>query len=172
MHLKHRFALLAVAVSTLCATLPALQVAEAQNQSYEGIEGFVDYKHRGPVLTINAFYFDASTAEAKSAGGAFSRILADAYVPNGEYGEYPIKFEFYINRELVSTQIRSTAQPGAISLTLPAGVTAPPLSYSVVATLLYPNRSFSTVINGTLNEQNSSSAGDETVTTTPTSSPK
>lgn len=162
MKLKHRFGLAALLAFTL--SLPILSTpsaAHAQNQSYEGIEGFVDYKHRGPVLTINAFYFGPSTSEAKSSGGAFSRILADSYVPNEDYAEYPIKFEFYINRQLVSTQLRSTAQPGPIALTLPAGEASPPFSYSVIATLLYPNRSFSTVINGTLNADNSAPAAPE-----------
>ena len=159
---KRWFAPIRFVGTALClALLAAPLAAHAQNQSFEGIEGFVDYKHRGPVLTINAFYFAASTSEAKSAGGAFSRILADAYVPNGDYAEYPIKFEFYINRQLVSTQLRSPAQPGPIGLTLPAGQTAPPFTYSVIATLLYPNRSFSTAINGTLDESNTVADGEE-----------
>ena len=162
MKLKRRFGFGRLFGTAFClAMLAAPLPATAQNQSFEGIEGFVDYKHRGPVLTINAFYFAASTSEAKSAGGAFSRILADAYIPNEDYAEYPIKFEFYINRQLVSTQLRSPAQPGPIGLTLPAGQTAPPFSYSVIATLLYPNRSFSTVINGTLNESNTVDDGEE-----------
>ena len=162
MTLKQRFGFGRLFGVSLCFTILAAALpATAQNQSFEGIEGFVDYKHRGPVLTINAFYFAASTSEAKSAGGAFSRILADAYVPNGDYAEYPIKFEFYINRQLVSTQLRSQAQPGPIGLTLPSGETAPPFSYSVIATLLYPNRSFSTAINGTLNESNSVDDGED-----------
>ena len=155
MKLKQRFAL-ASFVAAWALALSPLQAprAAAQNQSYEGIEGFVDYKHRGPVLTINPFYFNASTSEAKSAGGPFSRILADAYIPNTDYEEYPIRFDFFINRELVSSQLRSPAQPGAIALTLPASEIAPPFTYSVIATLLYPNRSFSTVINGTLTPNN------------------
>jgi len=163
MKIKRQFAKLAL-VLTACVAAGALpHEAGAQVQSYEGIEGFVDYKNRGPVLTINTEYFGASTSEAKSWGGAFSRILADAYIPNGDYQEYPIRFDFFINRELVSSQLRSPAQPGAIGLILPVKTTAPPFTYSVIATLLYPNRSFSTVINGTFTEN-----GSVTPTPTPT----
>lgn len=136
--------LTAVVVALITHCLPAT----AQQASYEGIEGFVDKKHRNPVLTINPQYFDASTSEAKAAGGAFGRILADAYIPASEYQEYPIRFDFFINRVLVSSQLRSLAQPGAIALTIPHSMAKPPYSYTVIATLVYPNRSFSTQMYG------------------------
>ena len=125
-------------------------VAEAQTLSNEGIEGFVDAKHRGPVLTVGPSYFASGSNEARSAGGAYGLLLVDASVPNTDYKEYPIRFEFYVNRQLVSTQLRSEALPGPIGLSIPTSMATVPFNYSVVATVLYPNRSFSTVINGAI----------------------
>jgi len=134
----------------LAAFLVPLTATQAQQVSYEGIEGFVDKDHRGPVLTISTQYYAASTGEAKAAGGAFTRILADAYIPNSDYEEYPIKFDFYINRQLRS----SLALPGAIGFDVPVTMAAPTFNYAVIATLIYPNRSFSTVIDGEVTGSN------------------
>lgn len=156
MNLKQRFETLILLYPFVALVVLALPFsgAHAQQVSYEGIEGFVDKDHRGPVLTISTQYYDAATSEAKQAGGAFTRILADAYIPNSDYEEYPIKFDFYINRQLRSTQLRSLSLPGAIGFDVPVSMAAPTFNYAVIATLIYPNRSFSTVIDGEVTDSN------------------
>jgi len=109
----------------------------------EGISGDIDKKRRGPAVSVRTEYVPASNGSAES-----MKILADAYIPSPDYQKYPIKFEWYINRTLFTTQWRSEGLPGPIGIDVPASVATIPFNYTLVATLLHPNREFTTVIEG------------------------
>lgn len=113
----------------------------AQTLTNEGIAGHLDKQRRGPVLTVNA----------TSSDGA-GKILADAYIPYEELNKYPIRFEFYINGELKSSQLRSPELKRAVGLDVPTTMATLPFNYQVVATLLTPNRVYPTVIQGAVYE--------------------
>ncbi len=103
----------------------------------EGINGYLDKGRRSPVVSISVERGDKKVT-----------LLADAYVPNTEYSEYPILFEFFVNRKLFATQIRSKALPGPIGVDIGTDVAVPPFNYTVIGRLIHPNREFSTVIEG------------------------
>jgi hypothetical protein len=109
--------------------------------THKGIGEFIDLKQRAPVLSVGV-----NRAENNV------KLLVDATVENDEYKEYPIRFDFYVNRELVSTQLRSKELSGGIGIDVPAKEAPIPFNYSVVATLLTPNRTFTTIINGAVFE--------------------
>ena len=124
--------------------IPTIQVAHAESEGgvlvSDGIVGFRDKKGRGPILSVRI--------EQPSKEGENPKILADAVVNHKEMKVYPIKFEFYVNRHLVTTQIRSPELPGPVGYEVPPSVATTPFNYAVVATLLYPNRSFSSAVYG------------------------
>lgn len=119
------------------AALMLASFAQAETNTVEGISGDIDKKHRGPALSINAY---------PEGGGA--KILADAYVPNSEFVSYPIRFDFYINRRLFSSQIRTKELPGPVGVDVGNDIAPIPFNYAVVATLLHPNRQFVTTAYG------------------------
>ncbi|MBX7143225.1 MAG: hypothetical protein K1X79_02125 [Oligoflexia bacterium] len=105
----------------------------------EGIGDDVDRGHRNPTLSV----------EVKHVGQGI-KILADATVSNEGYAHFPIKFEFFVNRKLFATQIRTTALPGPVGVDIGRDVAEPPFNYTAVATLLHPNRQFTTIIEGSV----------------------
>lgn len=113
----------------------------SQTLTNEGIAGHLDKQRRGPVLTVTASSTDGT-----------GKILADAYVPYEELNKYPIRFEFYINGELRSSQLRSPELKRPVGLDVPASMAPIPFNYQVVATLLTPNRVYPTVIQGAVFE--------------------
>jgi len=118
-------------------------LAEDVVNTTEGVSGYVDAKHRNPVLSVGIRH----VMEPKHV-----KIMADAYVPDGEFADYPIRFEFYINRKLFSTQIRSKELPGPVGVDIGADIAIPPFNYTVIATVVHPNHNFSTVLNGAVFE--------------------
>lgn len=121
----------------------------------EGISGDVDLHDRNPTLSFGKDVFSDS-----------SRILVDAVVQNGELSKYPIRFDFFINGNLVLSQFRSQ------ELNIPVGITLTkveyplPYNYTIVATLVTPNRNFTTTAYGAVTEAD---AFVETPTPTPVS---
>lgn len=107
----------------------------------EGILDHLDKERRGPVLTVSA----------KRIGDA-GQILADAYIPYEDLNKFPIKFDFYVNGELFSSQLRTPELNRAIGVTVPRERAALPFNYQVIATLLTPNRVYPTVIQGAVFE--------------------
>lgn len=105
----------------------------------EGIGGDVDRGNRNPTLSV----------EVKRVGQGV-KILADATVGNEGYAHYPVKFEFFVNRKLFATQIRTQALPGAVGVDIGPDIAVPPFNYTAIATLLHPNRQFTTVIEGSV----------------------
>lgn len=120
----------------LAALGPASPDAIAQ-QFQEGISGTVDAKRRAPVVGFGT---------ERAPDGV--KILIDAYMPNGDFEQYPIRFDLYVNRHLFVSQIRSRDLPGPIGATVPPTVATPPFNFSIVATVLHPNRQFSSVAQG------------------------
>ncbi|GEM_PF-5665402 len=107
----------------------------------EGILDHMDKDRRGPVLTVTA-----------SRVGDSGQILADAYIPYEELNRFPIRFEFYVNGELYSSQLRSPELNRAVGITVPRERASLPFNYQVIATLLTPNRVYPTVIQGAVFE--------------------
>jgi len=110
---------------------------EAQVLTSEGVAGDVDRSRRGPSLSVSTRYT-----------GPIVQILADAFVPNPQFARYPVEFQFFVNRTLRSTQLRSPELPGPVGIEVATKETPLPFNYSVVATVLHPNRHYTTVING------------------------
>jgi hypothetical protein len=110
-----------------------------------GIGDFRDKKGRGPILSVSV--------SRPSKEGEHPKILADAAVNQPEMKPYPIRFEFYVNRNLVATQIRSPELPGPVGYEVLPNVATTPFNYAVVATMLTPNRSFSSAVYGAVFDQ-------------------
>jgi hypothetical protein len=137
-----------LAVSTIIAltSLAQLPVTVAQESEIvsdvstgEGIVGDIEKHRRAPVIL-------SSTVS----GTDVVKILVDSYVPNEEMRPYPIQFDFFINRQLFASQIRSVQQPGAIGVDIGTDVAVPPFDYTVIARVLHPSRTFTSVLTGTV----------------------
>lgn len=140
-----RFSPIFLVLATFCMIQAALAETTAGSASgsatvntTEGVSGFLDKKRRAPSLSVGV--------NRGTSNGV--KLLADAYVANEEYTEYPIKFEFFVNRSLVATQIRSKELPGPVGIDVDVKKNPFPFNYSVIATVLGPNRTFTTVLNG------------------------
>lgn len=104
----------------------------------EGVNGQSDVDSRGPVILV----------EPKVEDGVV-KLLVDGYSPHKELNEYPVRYDIFINRRLVSSQLRSQKNPGAIGLDVPPTLATTPFSYAVVATILHENRTYTTILEGT-----------------------
>lgn len=105
----------------------------------EGIYGDVDKYRRDPLVSVGVVH-----------GNSVVSLRVDASVADTDYEKYPIQFNFFVNRKLFSSQIRSKALPGAIGIDVPNTVAAAPFNYTIVATVLHPNRQFTTIIEGAI----------------------
>lgn len=126
---------------------PTITVPDSLQNTARGVQNGpsfdMDKKERDPLLTVGAEYVKASSDKA-----AYGRILVDATILNTEFTGYPIRFDFFVNRKLIESQVRSKQLPGPIGIEVPSTVASVPFNYTVVATLLHPNRSFTSVIEG------------------------
>jgi hypothetical protein len=111
--------------------------------STEGIQGSTDKKDRDPTLSVTEVPIPASEE-----GGARVKLLAYAEVASHEFKEFPIRFEFYVNQRLISTQVRSSDLDGPVGVDVTPDIATQPFNYSVVATVLHPNRQFTTMLTG------------------------
>lgn len=102
-----------------------------------GVSGDVDKKERDPHLTVTRLIEEGKVT-----------LLADAIVRNPELQKYPIRFEFFINRHLFASQIRSDEVPGPIGIVVGQDIATPPFNYSIIASVIHPNRRFTTVLHG------------------------
>lgn len=140
------FALVGLASGICAAQTPtaAPTVTPASGMiTTEGISGDVDKKRREPVLSVRP-----------APGPDSATIYADAYVVNDDFKKYPIQFDFYVNRALFATQIRSMELPGPVGITVSYAVAPIPFNYTVTAKVLHPNRTFTTVLNGSVESIN------------------
>lgn len=143
----------------LCTIILAASVltgsAAAQNViTGEGISGEIDKKRRSPTVSVGVVN-----------DGTTTKILVDAYIAAPEYKDYPIEFEFFINRHFYTSQIRSQELPGPIGINITNADVSIPFNYSIVARTLHPNREFTTVINGAVFAAELSTVLDCTLTT-------
>lgn len=128
-----------LALILLCFTLSASPLWAQGITFFEGVSGDVDKHHRGPTISISS---------QTTAGGA--QILADAYTKDKQFQKYPIRFDFYVNRRLFSSQIRSAEQPGAIGVDVGSDIASVPFNYAVIATVVHPNRQYVSMAQGTV----------------------
>ncbi|NLF25217.1 MAG: hypothetical protein GX589_06110 [Deltaproteobacteria bacterium] len=120
----------------LIVAAPTLHADEVVVTS-RGVAGDMDSENRDPVLSVG-----------RNATPENVKLLVDAYIENNEYKNYPIKFEFFVNRNLILAQIRSPELPGPIGIDIPPTTATMPFNYTVSACMIHPNQSFCTVING------------------------
>jgi hypothetical protein len=132
------------------------QTAHAQILSAEGVAGDMDSKSRGPVLSVSA------NVESNKV-----TILADASNPRDEFNKYPIQFDFFVNRQFITSQYRSPTLPGPIALEVSNKIATPPFNYVVVAKVLYPNSVYTSVIEAAVYTQSLAATLDCTLTSTP-----
>lgn len=128
---------LLLVLGLLCAPLAH---AIGPTTTVEGISNDVDLKERDPVMVFGKAVFTDS-----------SRILVDAMIRNNLYAAYPIRFDFYINGNLLLSQFRSKEFPIPIGITLSKKEFPLPYNFTVVATLTTPNRTFTTTAYGVMN---------------------
>jgi hypothetical protein len=107
--------------------------------TFEGVSEDIDDKRRSP-----------SVSYSTSIGDTSSTILVDAYIPNKDFEKYPIKFDFFIAGKLFESQVRSSELPRPIGIEVPFKTAGIPYNFSIVATLLHPNRQFSSVVHATV----------------------
>ena len=112
-------------------------------EAAEGVGTTIDKKRRSPVIVLGT---------ERTAGNV--KILVDAYVPNSEYAEYPIKFDFLVNGESYTSQVRSKEFNRPIGIDIPSTKQAAPFNYTIIATLLHPNRQFVSMAQGAVYGKN------------------
>ena len=127
-----------VALGALTLSIP---VYATPSLSVSGISGDTDLKDRSPLLTYT-----------KDVTSTQSKISASATVVNDGYKKYPIRYDFYINGELFSSQVTSTELPLTPTITLDRTDHPLPYNYTIVATLITPNRTISTTSYGSVVE--------------------
>lgn len=116
---------------------------QAESIIAQGVAGDMDSHSRSPVLTVST---ETATDNVK--------ILADAYVQSPEFAKYPLRFDFFINRKLFTSQIRSPELPGAVGVDIGPDIAVPPFNYAVVVEMIHPNRTFTSVVQGAVYENN------------------
>jgi len=142
-------------VRIVAGALIALFAVQAQAQlSSQGIAGYQDKYQRNPNLTVST-----------KVGGSTTQILADTAILDPEYAQFPVRVDFYVNRKLYSSQYRSPGLPGNLGVEVPTSVAPLPFNYAVIATLLHPNRQFTTIIEGAVFASTLSGVLDCTFTT-------
>lgn len=105
----------------------------------EGISGYVDAHHRSPMLSFRVENADTPKRV---------KILVDTAIINKQFEEFPVRVDFYVNRELYKSQMRSIELPGPLGIEVPETFATAPFNFSIVATLLHPNRQYITVAHG------------------------
>jgi hypothetical protein len=154
------FAAICLLAGYMMAIAPALKAQDdttavtAATITGEGINGDVDKHRRAPTVTVGVHN-----------NGSNVQILVDAYIADEEYADYPIQFEFFINRKFFTSQIRSKDLPGPIGIDVSSSTAAVPFNYTIIATTLHTNRQFKSIVNGAVFSSNLSSTFDCTLTT-------
>jgi hypothetical protein len=121
----------------LCVCCSATVLAQSVTQVSPGLAGEKDARGRNPELFVTRVHNDG-----------YISLLVDAHVPHPDYQQYPIKFEYYINRKLFTSQIRSEELPGALGVDIGPDIASPPFNYAVVATLMHPHRATHSMVVG------------------------
>jgi hypothetical protein len=121
--------------SLLCIaalTLASSAVAEEFKISFQGQDGL----DRPPLLTVGFETFLDST-----------KVTASSELKNKDYADHAVEYRFFVNGELYKTliELRDPTIVTPIAVSIPFTVAPPPYPVTVVATLLYPKRTFTTV---------------------------
>ncbi|MCB0354069.1 MAG: hypothetical protein KDD64_11105 [Bdellovibrionales bacterium] len=133
----------------------ALTPLSAQENTFHqiGIAGKDDSKGRTPDLFVRTIVKEGRV-----------QILADARQRHEDLVDFPIQFDFFINRKLFTSQIRSPELPGPIGVDIGPDIAPVPFNYMIVATTLTPNgRPFTTVLPGAVFASNLARTFDCTV---------
>jgi hypothetical protein len=109
--------------------------------SAEGAGKEVDKQHRGPNVTVGVQATETTT-----------KILVAGKVLNENYQHFPIRYQFFINRQLFHTQVSSPELPGPIGVDIGTDIATIPFNYTIVAEVLHPNRRFTTVAQGAVTQ--------------------
>lgn len=118
---------------TSCALVLAVTAsAEEFKISFQGQDGL----HRPPLLTVG---FETLTDSTK--------VTASSELKNKDYADHAVEYRFFVNGELYKTliELRDPTIITPISISVPFTTATPPFPVTVVATLLYPKRPFTTV---------------------------
>lgn len=122
-------------VFLLCIT--AVAFAQSVTQISPGLAGEKDARGRNPELYVTRVHNEGSIS-----------LQVDAHVPHPDYQRYPIQFNFYVNRQLFTSQIRTEELPGAIGVDIGPDIATPPFNYAVIAKVLHPHRSTHSMVVG------------------------
>lgn len=109
----------------------------AQVLTSMGVAGEMDSKGRNPQLSVRP---EVSADNVK--------ILVDAAISDRTLVKFPVRFDFFVNRGFFTSQIRSPELPGPIGIDVPSSIASVPFNYTVIASIVHPNRKFTTLING------------------------
>ena len=117
----------------LLATLVSPVLADEFKITFQGQDGL----NRPPLLTVGFETLSDST----------SRISASSELKNSAYADHPVEYKFFVNGELYKTliELRDPTIVTPIVASIPFAVAQPPFPVTVVASLLYPKRPFTTV---------------------------
>jgi flagellin-like hook-associated protein FlgL len=143
---------------TLIGLILFLALNASAQLSNQGIAGYQDKYQRNPNLTVGT-----------KVNGGSTQILADTAILDPEYAQFPVRVDFFVNRKLFSSQYRSPGLPGNLGIEVPTSVAPLPFNYAVVATLMHPNRQFTTIIEGAVFANSISGTLDCTFSTDATS---
>lgn len=153
-----KFALNSLLVCGLVLGTIALQsslasTAYSQPLQSEGVANDIDRKGRNPHLTVGTVV-----------GKDKVTLLADAFHPSNDYTKYPLQFDFFVNRNFLTSQYRSPTLSGPIGVDVPSSLAKPPFNYVVVVKMLHPNSIYTTVIEGAVFSENLTGTMDCTLT--------
>jgi hypothetical protein len=102
-----------------------------------GVAGERDADGRNPELFVT-----------KVKNGNTVSLLVDAHVPHTGYQQYPMQFDFYINRQFFTSQIRSKELPGPIGIDIGPDIATIPFNFAVIVKGLHPTRSLHAMVTG------------------------
>jgi hypothetical protein len=125
-------------------------VVELETTSAEGVAGTIDKKRRGPLVSVQQVHRPDRVT-----------ILVDATHPRDDLKPYPIQLDYYVNRHLFTSQVRSPELPGALGVDIGADVATPPFNFTVVAKVLHPNSTWTTVVQGAAEPQQFDNGNDD-----------
>ncbi|MCB0319141.1 MAG: hypothetical protein KDD56_10335, partial [Bdellovibrionales bacterium] len=127
--------LLTISFLTLTNTANAETLESIGISTTEGLH--FDNRHRYAKLTVEENVTEGNV-----------QLLANVFVESKDTNLYPVKLEFYINGQLFATQITTPTLPRPVGVDIGTDVASVPFNYTVVASVLHPNRTIHTVIEG------------------------
>jgi hypothetical protein len=152
-HLLNRILKSFVLLVTGMLLLSNAALAQRVTNVAEGVVGDMDKKSRSPRVTVTTISSETGV-----------KLLVDAEERSDEFKKYPIQFDFYVNRQFFTSQIRSVELPGAIGVDIGPDVATTPFNFTVVAKVLHPNRVYTTVFTGAAFNRNLTRTLDCTLT--------